>query len=560
MPVNEMWNCDRGRFGYGHLTAAARVTTPLVRSGGDLAEASWADALLTTVRAMRDDEGHIKRVAVLSGGRLADEDAYAASKFARTVLGTDDVDFRTRFADRGELDGLSALHGRDTATYADVEKAPVILTVGLDPEEEVPILHLRIRKAWRKHTAKIVPVGPRAGSLEEYAWRRLVTDVDGETGALAALGRAAGVASLADAAATSGYTSPHLDDVLQALKGDGQPVVLVGERAPAGALAAAGLVADAVGGKVAWVPRRSNARGALDTGLAAGLLPGGRRLDDDADRATVADAWGADLPAERGRDLLAILEAAAAGQIDVLYLLGVDLARDCVSPALAEKALKKATVIVQDLAENATTAHADVVLPVTASQERVGSRTNWEGRSQRFSHAVEGPQLVRDDWEILVQLAGLLGGDLGFHDLDGLRIERDRLGMRGGVRSWPAVAAPVADGEEQADGLALTTSHLLLDRATMLADADDLNATAKEPWVALHPADADILGVDNGVVVDVAGDVTLRLPVRITADQAPGTVFVPANSTETPATALGDAASGPIRVTVAAAGEGTADD
>src|SRR5690606_38644991 len=99
--------------------------------------------------------------------------------------------------------------GRDTATYADVERAPVILTVGLDPEEEVPILHLRIRKAWRKHTAKIVPVGPRAGSMEPYAWRRLVTDVDGETGALAALARAVGVSSMADVAATSGYAAPH---------------------------------------------------------------------------------------------------------------------------------------------------------------------------------------------------------------------------------------------------------------------------------------------------------------------------------------------------------------
>src|SRR5690606_38370181 len=133
--------------------------------------------------------------------------------------------------------------------------------------------HLRIRKAWRKHTAKIVPVGPRAGSMEPYAWRRLVTDVDGETGALAALARAVGVSSMADVAATSGYAAPHLDEVVEVLRADGAPVILVGERAPSGALAAAGHLADAVGAKVAWVPRGSNSRGHLDAGLLPGALP-----------------------------------------------------------------------------------------------------------------------------------------------------------------------------------------------------------------------------------------------------------------------------------------------
>jgi predicted molibdopterin-dependent oxidoreductase YjgC len=176
---------------------------------------------MAVVNKLRDDEGGLASVAVIAGSRLPDEDAWAASKLARTVLRTDDVDFRTRFAPEGESAELACLAGRDTATYADVEAAPVILTVGLDPEEEVPILHLRIRKAWRNHTAKIVPVGPRAGSLERYAWRRLQTGIGQETGALAALARAVGVSSLADVAASSGYTSGHLDDVVASLRGDG---------------------------------------------------------------------------------------------------------------------------------------------------------------------------------------------------------------------------------------------------------------------------------------------------------------------------------------------------
>jgi NADH-quinone oxidoreductase subunit G len=549
MATNEMWNCDRGRFGFGHLDAEQRLTTPLV----DGREATWAQALMAVTRALRDDEGALRPAAVVAGGRLPDEDAWAASKLARTILRTDDVDFRTRFAPEGEAEALAALAGRDTATYADVEHAPVILTVGLDPEEEVPILHLRIRKAWRNHTAKIVPVGPRAGSMEPYAWRRLVTDVDGETGALAALARAAGVSSLAEVAAASGYGAPHLDDVLEALQGEGTPVVLVGERAPAGALAAAGRLADAVGGRVAWVPRGSNTRGLLDAGLVAGGLPGGRRLDDDADRATVTEAWG-ELPDAPGRDLHAILTDAAAGRVKVLYLLDVDLVRDAASPDLVRKALDKAFVVCHETASTATTELADVVLPVTASQERAGTRTNWEGRSQQFSLALEGPRLVQDDWEVLVQVAGLLGGDLGFHDLDGLRADMARLAPRA-ARDWPDVAVPEAADEaetgDEADGLRLTTSPLLLEPTPMLANTPDLMATAREPWVALHPTDAEAAGVANGDLVEVTGAQAVRLPAHLTADQAPGTAWVPSHADGVVATALGDLA-GPVRVTVAA--------
>ena len=550
MDVNEMWTCDRGRFGFGYLTADTRLTSPAVRSGGDLQDTSWADAL-KAVRAAVSTEDGLKRVAVLSGGRLADEDAYVASKLARTVLMTDDVEFRTRFAPVDETDALAALVTHGSATYADVENAPVVLTVGLDAEEEVPILHLRLRKAWRNRKARLVAIGARMGSLAPYAWRHLQTGVGDELGALAAVGRGLGLSDLAGTAVASGFASPHLDAVVDELRGRTGAVILVGERAPAGALATAGRIADHIGGKVAWVPRRANARGAVDAGLAAGLLPGGRRLDDDADRAEIAEAWGAQLPAS-GRDLHAILTDAAAGKIDVLYLLGVDLARDAADPALAVKALKRATVIVQDLAHNETTQYADVVLPVTASQERSGTRTDWEGRKQRFDAALSGPELVQDDWEILVQVAGLLGGDLGFHDLDGLRAELQQLGTRSSAAPWPTIDANERN-EPSGDGLVLQTYPVLLDRGTMLAGADDLLRSARPARISIAAADAADRGIADGDVVEVTGTVTLRLPVTVDPHQRAGTIYVPANSTDDPAAALGTAADGPIAVEVASA-------
>ncbi len=529
MPVNEMWNCDKGRFGYGHLTADTRLTTPLVREGDDLVEADWARALTTVMDVLAPDGPgtDVVPTAVLSGGRLPDEDAYVAAKFARTVLGTDDVDFRTRVAPASEGAALAALAGRDTATYDDVEHAGVVLTVGLDPEEEVPILYLRLRKAWRNDKARIIGVGASTGSLLDLLWRRLPTGVGAEAAALDAL-----AAAVADDTGNG-----HLSEVAAALGEVDTPVVLVGERAGDGALAAAGRLADAVGGKVAWVPRRSNARGALDNGLAAGMLPGGRRLAHDDQRAEVAAAWGVDDLPEHGNDLEEILRLAGKGKIKVLYLLGVDLVQDVADQRLVAKALRKATIVTHDIVANATTKHADVVLPVTASQERGGTRTNWEGRAQRFQPGVAGPRLVQHDWEVLVQLAGLLGHDLGFVDLDGIRAEAATLAAPTTPVEWPpeSNSESTSESADDADGddLAVDTYPFLLDHGVHQVNAPDLAATARTAVARLHPSDAAARDLSDGdvVVVVAGGKVELTLPLVVTPDQAPGTVFVPANST-----------------------------
>ncbi|WP_083442059.1 NADH-quinone oxidoreductase subunit G [Nitriliruptor alkaliphilus] len=546
LAVNEAWNCDRGRFGFTHLTAPTRVTTPKLRRGGDLVDASWAEALVTTATAIGEAaEAGSGRVAVLTGGRLADEDAYAVAKYVRTVLGSDDLDFRTRFAAPTEADELVTLVGRDGATYADVEASPVTLVVDLDPEEEVPILHLRLRKAWRDRKARLVAVGPSLGSLWDLAWRRVGTRPGAAAAALDAL-----------TAELTGDGSAELSEVAAELRAaTTPPVILVGERAGAGTLTAATALADACGGKVNWVPRRAGDRGALEAGLAAGVLPGGRRLDDADDRTAVEAVWGA-LPTDRGRDLHAILTDAAAGKVDVLHLIGVDPLRDAASPELARKALAKAKLVVaQDLALNATVAEfADVVLPAAATQERSGAMTNWEGRTQRFARAIDAPDLVMEDWEIVQQLAAVQGRDLGFSDLAQLRAEIASLGVRATPHTAPTPAA-ATDGADTGDvgdddTLELVTVPALLDHGTMLSGAVDLLATRREPYATLHSSDAERLGVADGDEVELsAGGRRVRLPARVGHDVVPGVVRAPANSTEVPARSLA-AEDGSARVTV----------
>ncbi|MDP8969900.1 MAG: molybdopterin-dependent oxidoreductase, partial [Actinomycetota bacterium] len=294
--------------------------------------------------------------------------------------------------------------------------------------------------------------------------------------------------------------------------------------------------------------------------LLPGALPGGRRLADDDERGEVEAVWG-QVPAAAGRSLHGILEAAAEGEIDVLYLVGVDLLHDCDRPALARRALERATVIAHDLLATATAQTADVLLPAAAPHERGGAFTNWEGRSQPFLPAIPAPHLVQEDWDILVQLAGLLGRDLGFSELDGVRAEMRRLGRtraaeEPGARTWPQDGAGVPDEQGDDDRLELVSYPLLVDRGAMLAGARHLLETAKQPFAAIGPADARRLGLRAGHRVALATDHgRVELPLRVEEDLAPGVIFMPSNSTDEPVGALAGDIARPVRVRVEAAGE-----
>jgi NADH-quinone oxidoreductase subunit G len=539
MAVNESWSCDKGRFGFDFLVRPERLREPRARDHlGAMHPTSWLQALQ---RAADGLSGVIEAdgpdaVGVLSGGRITDEDAYALSRFARDVVGTDNVDFRLAPRPEEEMPVLPSLAGRTGVTYDDVEAAEVIVVAGLDSEEEVPILHLRLRKAWRKHRRRIVVVGPVLGSLEGIAWRWVRTDAGQEARALAAL--------------AGGQAPESVADIAEALRGAERTVVLAGERlakSPGALHAAAALAADVDAG-FAWVPRRTNARGALDAGLLPGLLPGGRAL---ADPGPVAEAWGR-LPETPGLDTRGILEAAAAGKIKALYLVGVDPARDFEDPELARAALAKAeTVIVQDLLPTATTRFADVILPACAAQERVGSFTTWEGRRQPFAQAVLPQGLAQQDWDITRQLALAMGHDLGWETAGDVRREAAPLmeAAGAGLGAAPETAAP---GPRPADTYDAVLVEPLLGEGTMLAGAEALKQTARVPAVWISPSDAERLGVSDGRhVVVVTDHGRVELPAKVTAAVVAGCVRLPRRTAVADAAALGSDGALRVRLEVA---------
>ncbi|OBK25846.1 NADH-quinone oxidoreductase subunit G [Mycobacterium asiaticum] len=512
--VNEEWNCDKGRWAFTYATQPDVLTTPLVRDGsGELVPASWAHAIVAAKRGLAAARG---RSGVLVGGRATWEDAYAYTKFARIVLDSNDIDFRARPHSTEEADFLAArVAGRPVSvSYSDLETAPVVLLVGFEPEEESPIVFLRLRKAARKNNVPIYAIAPFATrALTKMSGRLLQTAPGTEPSAL------------------DGLATGEVGDLLS------KPgaVIILGERLATvpGGFSAATRLADSTGARLAWVPRRAGERGALEAGALPALLPGGRPVADDTARSQVAAAWHVDeLPSAPGRDADGILAAATDGTLGALLVGGIEPG-DFADPDAVLAALDAAPFVVSlELRHSAVTERADVVFPVAPTTQKSGAFVNWEGRYRGFEPAFRGSSLQpsQSDHRVLDTLADEFGIHLNCSTVESAREELSALGTWDGKHaSGPKVeAAPAA--EPEAGQAVLTGWRLLLDAGRGQDGEPHLAGTARKPVVRLSPDTAAEIGADDGQDVTVStsrGSITLPLNVTDMPDRV---VWLPLNS------------------------------
>ncbi|GAS96210.1 NADH dehydrogenase subunit G [Mycolicibacterium canariasense] len=498
--VNEEWNCDKGRWAFAYATQGDRITTPLVRDAdGSQRPASWSEAVAVALRGLTAGPA-----GVLTGGRLTLEDAYGYAKFARIMLGSNDIDFRARAGSEEEAQFLAhAVAGRSFAvTYADLETAPAVVLAGLEPEEESPIIFLRLRKAVRKAGLPVIAVAPFAGrGLAKLNGRLVSTAPGGEANAL---------------------------DGLRTELPTGS-IILVGERLTAapGAYSAVVRLAEATGARVGWVPRRAGDRGALEVGAAPNLLPGGRPIADPAARAEVAAAWNVEeLPDRPGRDTAGILTAAAAGDIHAVLVGGVEV-DDLPDPAAALAAVEAAGFVVSlEVRHSAITERADVVFPVAPVAEKSGTFVDWEGRPRPFDAAL--PPSATSDMRVLAALADEVGVDLGLTDAARVRADIARLGVWHGV-PVPAPDVDAVDPPRPGPGEAVLASWRMLLDAGRLQDGEPYLAGTARPAVArLSAATAAETGCSDTVRVSTdRGAITLPLEITDMPDRV---VWLPLNS------------------------------
>ncbi len=509
--VNEEWITDKDRFAFNYARAADRLTHPQVRDDetGELRPASWPEAFAVAARGLRAAGAS----AVLTGGRVTAEDAYAYSKFARVALGTNDIDFRSRPLSTEETSFLAAhvaLSGG--VTYADLEKASVVVLAGLEPEDEAGTLFLRLRKASRK-TTRVVSIAP-------FATRGL-TKMNGTLVPTAPGDEAAALAALAN-------------DGEVALDGGG--VILVGERLATspGALGAALDLAATTGARLAWVPRRAGDRGAVETGCLPNLLPGGRPVTDAGARVDAAAAWGVDsLPDKVGRDADAIVAALSSGEIQGLVIGGVD-PDDTRDPAATRAAIEKASFVVAlELRETDVTRAADVVFPVAPVTDKAGTFVTWDARTRAFDAVFANPASL-PDLRVLAGIADELGTPLGFRTVAQAWDELAALGPWDGAGPAFESGKPPKAPRAKAGSLKLATWKQMIDNGSLQDGDAHLRATARRPVARLgQAAYDDLFGMlDPGTLpqVTLTGDRgAVTLPVEV-ADLPDDVVWVPANS------------------------------
>lgn len=489
--VNEEWNCDKGRWAFKYEVAKNRITTPLIRdANGQLQEASWPEALAAAAAGLKD-----ARAGVLVGGRATVEDAYGYSKFARVTLGTNNIDFRSRSHSDEELDFLSTVS--TNATYKDIDNADHVVLINFEPEDESPIVFLRIYKQVHKRAIKVTSIASLASRGSEKLNANLVKTAPGN--------EVASINSVTDLT--------------------GKSVVLVGERASEtqGALSAVAKLVKESGAKLGWVPRRAGERGAIAAGAMPNSLPGNRLISDAAARVDIATAWAVDsLPSATGLSTQEIinsdLQAVVIGGVDPM-----DISPD------AKLKLSKKFIVSLEIRQSDITEIAAVVLPVAAVVEKSGSFVDWQGKVRKFEAAVE-QSLNRSDVRIISMLADEIGKPINLPTVKSARVELESIGNWDGAK--PEMKSTVSNstksvGPEEA---ILSSWRNLLDKGSLQDGEENLAGTARGSVIVISKSRASYLGVKENDLVRVSnnyGAVTLLCAI---GDIEESTVWVPRNS------------------------------
>ena len=545
--VNWGWLSDKERFGFEALNSDERLAAPMIRDavGDDRREfrqAGWGEAFDAVAAALTATSP--ERVAVLGGARLTNEAQYLWAKLAKGVIGTDNVD-----AQLGDgLDPLLVL-GLPRATIDDACRAGgTVVLIGPDPKEELGTLYLRLRHAIVNDGVKLIEVTPHATGLSHLAQHSLRPS-PGTTARL--------VAELVAEATTVGVPEAEGSDAARnelaaaarcMREADDGVTVVLGRMSLAESADAVGAAALELSSlpSARFLPalRRGNVMGALEAGLAPGLVPGRARLEDVSDDAPLAEAWPR-LPASAGLDAAGILRAAARSEIDVLVLVGADPLNDFVDRDLAYRGLRGASFVVAvDLFMNdSASLAARIVLPAAGSTECDGTFTNLEGRVSIMSRKVTPPGTARADWMIAADLSERLepGSSGGLDSGEAIRAELAHMsgvhrhlteealaqnpiegvllasageaGEAGEAGGWHASSEEVlGEGE-----FLLVATRTMYDDGVMLRHCPSSRGLAPAATARINPADLDSIDLDKGAAVRVVSDFG-HIEARLTVD------------------------------------------
>jgi len=392
--------CIKGRYGFDFANHEERLSQPLIRKNGKLTPASWEDAFELVGKKfaeVRDKDGGAA-IGVIGSNRTTNEEAYLLSKFARTVLKTNNVDHH-RTADFSAF--AAAMRGKEnaTASMADIFSASTILLIGNDPTEQHPLLAWQIRNNVRLHRAKLYVINAESIKLRRQAtsFTQIPAGTEGKVAAFLAGddGEADGL----------GNTKDAWNALRDKIRGEQNIVIIFGSESRGKDIASLVSFGSGIpGAKFVCLGDYANSRGAADMGLYPDLLPGYHPANAASH---FREEW-AEIPQQAGLDLPGMVEAAKAGKLKALYVVGSNpVGRLDIDPF----AFSKGFVVVQDMFLTETAAIADVVLPAANAYEKSGSMTNTCGDVQLVKKAGELSG-TKPDFEMIVRIADAMGADI----------------------------------------------------------------------------------------------------------------------------------------------------
>jgi NADH-quinone oxidoreductase subunit G len=397
--INDDFLCIKGRYAFDFAANPERVTTPLIRREGKLVPATWTEAVELVAARFR----HVlaatgpQSIGIIGSNRTTNEENYLLQKFARTVLGTNNIDHH-RTADFPSFARAIAANKAQTASMTEVATAPAILLIGSDPTEQHPLLAWQIRSAVRLRASRLYVVNASAIKLTHQAAHFAKIAAGAEPDFVACL------AGDERAASSLGVSAEALAKLRDALAAESDLLVVFGPELRGEAIDA--LVAHFAprGAKFICLADYANSRGAADMGLYPDLLPGYHSVAGSS-RATIA--WATEVPVTPGLALPQMLDAAVSGDLQALWVIGSN-------PALRysdSQAFLRPFLVVQDMFLTETAQHADVFLPAAFAYEKAGTMTNTCGDLQRLKKAsdVYG---VKADFEIIIRLAEKMGATI----------------------------------------------------------------------------------------------------------------------------------------------------
>ena len=401
--INNDFLCIKGRYAFDFAHSSERLTQPLIRKQGKLTPSTWEEAFALigkTLAEVRDKDGG-SAIGIIGSNRTTNEENYLISKFARVVLKTNNVDHH-RTADYAAFAG--ALHGKPgmTATMREVFNAPTILLIGNDPTNQHPLLAYQIRNNVRLHRSRLYVVNAAPIKLRRQAAAFGLVPAGAEP---KAVGFLSGDDSLLDSLTTDMTNREGWTALREKLRGEQNLVIVFGsELRGVDIQKLTAFAASLTGAKLICLSDYSNSRGAADMGLYPDLLPGYQPV---ADPAQFREEWG-NIPTDRGLSLPEMMDAAKAGKLKALYVIGSNpVGRLGIDPSM----LAKSFVVVQEMFLTETASIADVVLPAANAYEKEGTVTNTCGDVQLAKKAgdVSG---TKPDFEMIVRIADVMGFDV----------------------------------------------------------------------------------------------------------------------------------------------------